>query len=43
MTLELCRQEGNVPGYVSTTVSRRPTTVLIGKEWRTDRQWRLQL
>jgi hypothetical protein len=43
MTLELCRQEGTTPGYVSATVPRRPSTVLIGKEWRCDRQWRIEL
>ncbi len=43
MTLELCRQEGTIPGYIPTQIVRRPSTVLIGKEWRADRQWRIEL
>jgi hypothetical protein len=43
MSLELCRQEGVTPGYVSTTIPRRPLTRLIGKYWRCDRSWRVQL
>ena len=43
MTLELCRQEGVSPGYISAPLSRRPTTVLIGKEWRCDRDWKVEL
>jgi hypothetical protein len=43
MTLELCRQEGVSPGYISAVVPRRPTTVLIGKEWRCDRFWAVEL
>jgi len=43
MTLELCRQEGVAPGYISTTIPPRPDTVLIGKEWRCDRSWAIEL
>lgn len=43
MTLELCRQEGNAPGYIPTNIPQRPRTVLTGKEWRADRQWRIEL
>lgn len=43
MSLELCRQDGVSPGYVSTPVPPRPRTVLIGKEWRCDREWRVEL
>jgi hypothetical protein len=43
MTLELCRQEGIAPGYISTTVPPRPGVVLIGKEWRADRSWAVEL
>lgn len=43
MTLELCRQEGAAPGYIPTTIPPRPGTVLIGKEWRCDRSWGIEL
>ena len=43
MSLELCRQDGAAPGYISATVPPRPGTVLIGKEWRCDRSWRIEL
>jgi hypothetical protein len=43
MSLELCRQEGAAPGYISTPLPRRPSPVLIGKEWRSDRLWRREL
>lgn len=43
MTLELCRQEGDTPGYVPTRIGMRPSTVLIGKNWRCDRSWRIEL
>jgi hypothetical protein len=43
MELQLCRQEGVSPGYVSARVPQRPPTVLIGKVWRCDRSWRVRL
>ena len=43
MTLELCRQEGVVPGYISAPIPPRPWPVLIGKEWRCDRAWAVEL
>ena len=43
MTLELCRHEGAAPGYIATRIPRRPTTLLIGKGWRNDREWRIHL
>jgi len=43
MTLDLCRQEGVSPGYISAPIPQRPGTVLIGKEWRCDRSWGVEL
>jgi hypothetical protein len=43
MTLELCRQEGVSPGYIATQIPPRPGTVLIGKAWRCNRSWAVEL
>jgi hypothetical protein len=43
MTLELCRQEGAAPGYISAPIPPRPGVVLIGKQWRADRSWAVEL